>query len=208
MKDTDPVTSAFVGLASRVDALGSRSVGFTSALLGEGVSTLALGTALALARLREETVLLVDANSLQPSLTRDAHLESSPGLADCLANKAHLGDVIRLPSRSPLAFLPAGTTTAAKPTLRTVSSLLTNDLAAYGTVVVDLPPILAGESVVLPWAALLDQVFLVLREAATPVPLLREALSKLGLATEPRVVLNRAMAPSADVALGLLPART
>ena len=49
MSADDSMTRAFDGLASRLDALGARSVGFTSALLGEGVSTVALGTALSLA---------------------------------------------------------------------------------------------------------------------------------------------------------------
>src|SRR5207237_252926 len=42
----DPLPRSFDGLASRVDATGFRSVAFTSALAGEGVSTIALGTAL------------------------------------------------------------------------------------------------------------------------------------------------------------------
>ena len=45
MSAGDPITRMFDGLASRIDAAGYRTVGFTSALLGEGVSTIALGTA-------------------------------------------------------------------------------------------------------------------------------------------------------------------
>ena len=85
MSAGDPITRMFDGLASRIDAAGYRTVGFTSALLGEGVSTIALGTAVSLATLRQETVLLVDANWLQPTLTGDAHLDGDPGLAECLA---------------------------------------------------------------------------------------------------------------------------
>ncbi|MGH2490348.1 MAG: hypothetical protein ACRDF9_02465, partial [Candidatus Limnocylindria bacterium] len=79
MTITDQVTRTFDGLASRIDATGLRSVGFTSALLGEGVSTIALGTALALAAQRHDTLLLIDANWIQPSLSADADLESAPG---------------------------------------------------------------------------------------------------------------------------------
>src|SRR5207244_6855646 len=82
------LTATFDGLASRVDAMGFRTIGFTSALLGEGVSTLALGTALSLAAMRRGSVLLVDANWIHPSLTRDARLESSVGLAELLADRA------------------------------------------------------------------------------------------------------------------------
>jgi Mrp family chromosome partitioning ATPase len=199
---------AFDGLASRVDARGFRSVGFTSALQGEGVSTTALGTALSLAALRAEDVLLIDANWIDPSLTRDARAESAAGLADHLVNKANLGAVIRPTERSRLAFIPVGDRASAKPTLRALSSLLAGDAIANRTVVVDLPPILAGEPFVLPWAALLDQLFVVLREAATPLPVVRQALARIGLATTPQIVLNRTVAPSAEIAAALATVRT
>jgi Mrp family chromosome partitioning ATPase len=195
---SDAETRTFDGLASRIDAAGIRHLGFTSALLGEGVSTIALGTALSLAAARDDPVLLVDANWLQPSLTLDARLGSAPGLADYLARKADLRHVIRPASAARPAFLPVGDRAAARPTLRTLSQLLSDQVAAYKTVVVDLPPILAGEAFVLPWAALLDQLFVVLREAATPVSVLRRALSKVEPATA-RIVLNRGSEQVAEV---------
>ena len=196
----DPLARTFDGLAIRIDAMDVRCVGFTSALLGEGVSTIALGTALSLAALRQDTVLLVDANWMDPSLTREAGLESAPGLAEYLANTADLGAVIQRASGSGIAFLPAGAGGSARPALRAVSSFLTADVAAFQTVVVDLPPVLAGELFVLPWATLLDQLFVVLRESATPLPLVRQALKKIAIAAQPRIVLNRTAAPSPDIA--------
>jgi len=208
MTANGPVVHAFDGVAGRVDALGLRTIGFTSAVLAEGVSTVALGTALALASLRQESVLLIDANWLQPSLTADAHLESASGLADCLTRSASLDTVARRRPGSLLSFLPIGDIAAARPTLRTVSSFLADRVPASVTVVVDLPPALAGESLVLPWAALLDQVFVVVREAATPFPLVRQALGTVGLAAPPQIVLNRAMGSPAAMPIGMLAAKT
>ena len=202
MSAGDPITRMFDGLASRIDAAGYRTVGFTSALLGEGVSTIALGTAVSLATLRQETVLLVDANWLQPTLTGDAHLDGDPGLAECLAEKSELQRVLRPASRARVAFLPVGDRSVARPALRGLSSFLLGVAPTFETVVVDLPPILAGESFVLPWLALLDQVVIVLRELATPAPVLRQALERLGTAS-PHVVVNRAMQPAVDVAAAL-----
>ena len=85
---------------------------------------------------------------------------------------------------------------------------MTNDTASYETVVVDLPPILAGESFVLPWAAVLDQICVVLREEATPLPMLRQALGRLQAANAPCIVLNRAKPTAIDVAAKLVAART
>jgi Mrp family chromosome partitioning ATPase len=197
----------FDALASRIDVRGLRSVGFTSALLGEGVSTMALGTALSMASLRPGTVLLVDANWIEPGLTGEAGLQGAPGLADHLASKAELAAVIRPASRSGVAFLPIGDRGAARPTLRELSALLTNEVTGYSTVIVDLPPVLAGEPFVLPWASLLDRLFMVVREAATPLAIARQALERIGLAAPPDIVLNRSEAPAAAIAAKLLSAR-
>lgn len=205
MRVADPLTRTFDGLAARIDAMGLRSLGFTSSLSREGVSTIALGTSLALATLRQDKVLLVDANWVQPTLTLDAISESKPGLADLLANKAQLSAVIRPLPRSRLAFLPVGDRDAARPTTRALAGFLANGVASFQTVIVDLPPILAGEAFVLPWAAVLDQLFVVVREAATPLPLVRRALEKVGLAT-PQIVLNRAAVPSGTAETALLAA--
>jgi Mrp family chromosome partitioning ATPase len=196
----DPVARSFEGLASRVDATGFRSVGFTSTVAGEGVSTIALGTALSLVALRSEPVLLVDANWIQPSLTDDAQLGSAPGLADCLAGTATAAAAIRPGSKSRPAFLPIGD--------RSLASLLTGELARYSTVIVDLPPVLAGESFVLSWAALLDQLLVVLREASTPLPQVRDALGRLGNATNAQIVLNRTVHPIGSAAAALRVVRT
>jgi len=206
MTTTDPAR-VFDGLASRVDALGFRSVAFTSALLGEGVTTIALGTAMSLAELRQEPVLLVDANWLQPALSADARHESSPGLADHLAAKADLAGAIVPLSPAHLSFLPIGDRAAARPTLRSLAAFLAVEAAAFKTVVIDLPPVLAGESFVLPWAALVDQLFVVLRESATPLPLVRQTLSRIGLSASASIILNRATASYADVPVGLKVAR-
>jgi polysaccharide biosynthesis transport protein len=198
------MTHPFDPLASRLDALGARSIGFTSALLGEGVSTIALGAALSLADLRGGDVLLVDGNWLQPSLSEDAGLASAPGLADRLSRASELDGAIRRTAGSPIAFLPIGDRTRARPGLRALGSLVVNETSAFETVVVDLPPILAGESFVLPWAAVLDQICVVVREESTPLPLLRQALGRLQAANAPCLVLNRTKTSSVEVPAKLI----
>jgi polysaccharide biosynthesis transport protein len=200
MNATDSLAQLFDGMASAIDATGVRTIAFTSTLLGEGVSTIAIGAALSLAALRQEAVLLVDANWIQPSLTIDAGLEAAPGLGDYLGRREPLEAVVRPAAPSRPTFLPIGDRTAARPTLSAISSLVTRDAASYRTVVVDLPPLLAGESFVLPWVSLLDQLFVVLRESATPLPAVRQALAKVVGTTTPQIVLNRGVATSPDIA--------
>jgi Mrp family chromosome partitioning ATPase len=189
--------AAFDEMASRIEAMGFRHIGFTSAVAGEGVSTNALGTALALARLRGAAVLLVDANWLRPALTVDAGLESAPGLADYLAQRADLLSVIRPARAARVAFLPIGDRAAATPTLPAITSFLTTDCTSFERVVVDLAPILAGEPFVTPWARSLDRLFMVVHEGVTQISVARHALSTIELCEAPDIVVNRATARSA-----------
>jgi Mrp family chromosome partitioning ATPase len=196
-ESTDPLV-AFDEVARRVDVMGLRRIGFTSASSGEGVSTTALGTARALAGLRGEAVLLVDANWLRPTLTADAGLESAPGLADYLARRASLASVVRPAGGGRVAFLPIGDRAEAEPDLPAVSQFLAADAASFQTIVVDLPHVPTGEAFVVPWASSLDGLFAVVRESVTQLALAHDTFSALGLPRAPLYVVNRAATRSPD----------
>lgn len=67
---------------------------------------------------------------------------------------------------------------------------------------------MALAELVMPWAALLDQLFVVVREAATPLPLVRQALGRIEtVGPSAHIVLNRTMAGTAEVATALPAAR-
>jgi len=179
----------FDSLATRVRFADLRTIGFTSAVFGDGTSTLALGTSLSLAELGAAPVLLVDANWLQPSLTSDAGAASGRGLAEVLRGDAELDDVVVLTGRPRLMFLAAGDTTEGRPPLWALPSLLERAASCFGSIVVDLPPALVGESMVLPWAASLQQLFIVVRSGVTPLSLARRAVDEISV-ERPQVILN------------------
>src|SRR5439155_898544 len=80
-----------------------------------------------------------------------------------------------------------------------LESFVADGLDAFGAVVVDLPALLPAEQFVVPWPPVLDQLFVVLRDAATPLALVRQALEKLGSHVATQLVLNRASAPEARI---------
>ncbi|HEV8534268.1 MAG TPA: hypothetical protein VGR87_00895 [Candidatus Limnocylindria bacterium] len=186
----------FDGVATRIRTAELRTIGFTGAVFGEGASTLALGTSLSLAALDQGPVLLVDANWLRPSLTTDAAVASGPGLAEVLRGDAQLDQVLVPTGRAQLSFLAAGTVDGRRPPLDSLPSFLDQALTKFGAVVADLPPALAGDSVVLPWAASLQQLFVVVRSGVTPLALVRRAIEEVAL-ERPQVVLNRMPAGTA-----------
>jgi Mrp family chromosome partitioning ATPase len=184
------ITGLFDGLATRLRSTELRAVGFTSAVFGEGASTVALGTAVSLASLEHSPVLLVDANWLHPSLTHDARATDCRGLTEVLRGEVVLDEVLVSTGRPRLRFLAAGELNGERPEPDALASFLKHALSSFGTVIVDLPPALAGEPVVLPWAVSLQQLFIVVRSEMTPLALVRRVIGNVGL-ERPQVVLNR-----------------
>ncbi|XGV98113.1 MAG: GumC family protein [Leptolyngbya sp. BL-A-14] len=126
---------------------GLQSLVITSALAGEGKSTLAVGLAISAARLHQR-VLLVDADLRRPSLHKLLNLPNDRGLSTLLDSKApipariedHTSDL-----RSNISVLTAGPAPADPAKL--LSSQRLRDVIAtfersYDLVLVDTPPVL------------------------------------------------------------------
>jgi Mrp family chromosome partitioning ATPase len=139
-----------------------RTLGVTSCLSGEGVSTVAAHLALAAAGIGRAQVLLADANFSRPGVPRIFGVRGRPGLAELLHDHCTLPEVLQ-PSPAPnLKLLAAGKPAAGISRAYDAAGLpgLLKELAAdFELVVVDLPP--AGQAAALRLARLLDGVLLV-----------------------------------------------
>jgi capsular exopolysaccharide synthesis family protein len=89
-----------------VDA-APRTLGVTSCTGGEGVSTVAANLAISASR-GGCRVLLVDANTANPSVARTFHVPPRPGLADMLVGEAELEECVHATAIEALLVLPAG----------------------------------------------------------------------------------------------------
>jgi capsular exopolysaccharide synthesis family protein len=158
----------------------------TSALPGEGKSTIATNLAYFLA-VAGKRVLLVDANLRQPSLDQHFQLENRPGFADALLEAwAHLEvKVYSQPTEVPtLSVLTGGVVPANAADM--LSSPLTEQLfgyfrkAPYDYVIFDTPPVLAvADTQIL--ATYIEATILIIDASKTP----RKILSRA------RQILNR-----------------
>jgi succinoglycan biosynthesis transport protein ExoP len=143
-------------------------VTLTSALAGEGKSTVAVNLALSLAR-SGSRVVLVDANLARPRTARYLGVAEGVGLVDVLTGAVPLGEAVQQWQDSTLAVLPAG------PMPRNPSELLGSGQmravlkslrGTYDFVLVDAPPVLpVADGAVL--AALADGCLLVTRFGKT-----------------------------------------
>ncbi|MBW4691931.1 MAG: polysaccharide biosynthesis tyrosine autokinase [Lyngbya sp. HA4199-MV5] len=130
-------------------AAGLRSLVVTSALAGEGKSTIALGLAISAARLHQR-VLLIDADLRRPSLHQQLDIPNDYGLSTLLTRQTSLRQSSEWqPSHRytdlPLSILTSGPTPADPAQLLSADRM--GDLMqaleqAYDLIIVDAPPVL------------------------------------------------------------------
>ena len=158
----------------------SKIVAVTSALPGEGKSTVAASFALMLAQ-EGARVMLVDCDLRTASLSRLLTGRTTCGILDVIADKKPLKDAIWKEPCTNLAFLPAGI----KSQLACSSNVLYSEAAqnffdhlrqAYEYIIVDLPPV--GPVVdVRSTAQFVDFYTLVIEWGRTQIDLVEHAIS-------------------------------
>lgn len=180
----------YVGLALPAD-VQPMVIGVTSAISGEGRTTVALGLARTLASDLDVPVALVEIDLDRPALARQFDIASTPGLAEVLRGEYRLDEVLR-PVSENLSVVTAG---AVGPDvgrlLRQVPVLdpFHGPDGPQGIVILDLPPIM-NHSYAASAAAVADAVVLVVRAGVTPYDVVREAIARCEDHPPQGVVLN------------------
>jgi capsular exopolysaccharide synthesis family protein len=170
----------------------SQSVAISSAAVGEGKSSVAIGIAAAAARNLGTDVLILETDMLRPRLSDDFRLENRGGLSDYLSSDMEIEACIQ-PTRIPSVWLlPAGRPTSNPGPL--IRSRRFNDLMAtlhegYQTIIIDAPPLLTS-----PHAAVIvkqaESLVLVARAGQTHVQDAANALKAAGDVPVRGIVLN------------------
>lgn len=171
-------------------------VQITSAIAGEGKSITALNLALSAAREKDWTVLLVDADTAKPDLSKAFGVSQSPGLTNLLADdEAQLRDVIWKTFEERLYFMSAGTIREAASELlgsRRMAGLIQvlDQEFPHTLVVIDSPPLLlTNESPAV--GALAGQIVVVVRANSTHRMVVGEALELIDRSKPVGCVLNK-----------------
>jgi Mrp family chromosome partitioning ATPase len=170
------------------------SVGVTSALSGEGRTTVAAGVASAMAADLDVPVVLVEVDLAHPGIHRMLGIEPEPGISEYLRGECTIGTVVRQVADR-LFVLPAGNARGEAP--RLIRQLITADLKARldstgGVLVFDLPPILDSSYGVLASTMAASLVF-VARSGQTTIPQVKEAIGRLDERLLCSLVLNGAL---------------
>jgi succinoglycan biosynthesis transport protein ExoP len=170
-----------------------KTVLVTSALPGEGKSTLALSLAMANAEQGKRT-LLIDADLRQPAIERLVRLDPDAGLAEVLARRSHWSSATRpVPGRPNLSVLGSGLPLPLAlmligPQMRGILSQAAKD---FDLIVLDSPPLL-GCAETLELAAAAELAVLAVRSGQTPMKSLAAAVETLRRVNIPiaGIVLN------------------
>jgi protein-tyrosine kinase len=194
-----PLIQAMLAGDARAD---SRLVLITSALPAEGKTFTALNLALSVARERDVSVLLVDADVPKGHLSRAFGLQEAPGLLDALSDETlDIDSLIVGTNVSGLEILPAGK--PAEGAAELVASARMGQIAARlarhprRLVLLDSAPLLASSE-----ARALKQipghVLMVTRANQTPRQALLDAIALIDKTKLHGLVLNDAQASSGD----------
>lgn len=173
-----------------------RLVMMASALPGDGKTFTSINLALSLAREKDSSVVLVDADVAKPHISRIFGVDSERGLLDALADPGIAVETLVIPTDvKGLSILPAGQVREG------ATELLSSGRAAQVAgqllarhprcmALFDSPPlIVSSESRAL--AAAMGQIVVVVRAGHTPRHAVLEALDALGPGRSVSLVLNQ-----------------
>jgi protein-tyrosine kinase len=175
---------------------GARVVMMASALPGDGKTFTSINLALSMARERDISILLMDADVAKPHVSRIFGIDQEPGLLDALADNAIDIESLVLPTDVPgLSMLSAGTHHEAATELlasarmdQVITRLTARDPRRI--LLLDSPPLLlSSESRALVQVA--GQVVLVVRAGGTPRRAVQEAIAYVGEDKPLGLVLNQ-----------------
>lgn len=161
---------------------GETIIAISSAIAGDGKTTLSLGLAVTLAQdFPERGVVVVETDWERPVLAKAFGLEPNPGLFDCLEDDQPIWSACRGTFLENLHLLPAGGPTAT-PGRWLRSSRLAAAVDAlqrsYDVVILDAPALLVNSDA-LYVTDLADGVLFVVRVGMTPASLANQAIAQL-----------------------------
>jgi capsular exopolysaccharide synthesis family protein len=165
----------------------------TSAIVGEGKTTITANLAVLLAQ-QQQRVLLIDGDLHQAALTSLFGLSSRPGLGEWWQRQQEIDDFTYRAEGIPLWFLPSGKWVEQPLTMLhsgELQQLIENMSQRFDWVIIDSPP-LAPLADAATWQTMTDCVLVVARKAVTPKKLLERSLTLLDKSKLLGIVLNDA----------------
>lgn len=176
----------------------------SSAKPNEGKTFVSINLALSIALEQDKTVLLIDADVLRPSISRELGLDQPDGLIEYLLdNDKKVSDIIYNTNIDKLKLIPAGS-----PHHLSNELLASEKMAAFAkelssrypdrVVIFDCPPLI-GVTETLVLANLMGQAIVVVEESKTSINNIKVATESLNEDLALGIVLNKAIRSHKDL---------
>jgi capsular exopolysaccharide synthesis family protein len=183
----------FRGIYTRAGVSWPEVLAVSSAISGEGKTTLALGLAAVLAQdFPSLRVLLVETDVERPTLAQDFGLEPTPGLADCLSEGCSIQLAYRPTGLPNMHLVPSGRAPAHSGRLLRSDAMVgavQEMRRSHQMVILDTPSLLVSSDAATV-CDLADGTLVVVRAAVTPTSQVAKATELLDQAKLRGVVLN------------------
>lgn len=168
-------------IQQRMAPRGWKRLGITSPAPREGKSLTSLNLAITASRESSDPVILIDADTRQPSVCEYLGVTPNAGLSDYLDGAAELSDVVFSSAIYPGLHVIGNKPGAARQALTKdrLDELFSEIEGENTTVLVDLPPALLGDDVLLV-APHTDAMLIVLRDERSNLSDLKETTELLG----------------------------
>jgi protein-tyrosine kinase len=192
-----PILQRFNAMvATAKPGYGAQLLLVTSALPGDGKTFTSLNLALSIARERDISVLLIDADVAKPHISRMLGVDREPGLLDALVNPAVDPEMLVRPTDvAGLSILPVGTEQDSATELLSSARMRSifgrmSALDPWRLLIFDSPPLLLSND---SWAIvqIVRQVVLVVRSGITPQRAVQDAISRIDKEKITGLVLNQ-----------------
>ena len=168
-------------------------LGITSALVGEGKTTVALHLAMTIARDTYKRVCLIDLSLGKGDLAARLGVpQRGEGVIPVLEDDSHVVPTLQLAGLDNLVIIPSGKMPSNAPRLvrsPRVAQLILSARSAFDVVIIDMPA--AATDHALPLTRHMDGLLLVARAGVTPRDVVNQALDALGRDKIIGVTLNR-----------------
>lgn len=177
-----------------------RTIAITSAISGEGKTSLAVQLAISIAGTTGGRTLLIDGDMRSPDVHRLFDIDCGPGLVDVLSGEVDLSDAIETGFSDQLHVLTAGRTSSSPCRLLQGDSfpLLMEKLKErYDYVIIDTPPILSA-----------SEALLMARSVDTALLCVRRDFSRMSQVHEASWRLKAAKVKTAGAVLSGIPVRS
>ncbi|GAB4461158.1 MAG: hypothetical protein OHK0029_26060 [Armatimonadaceae bacterium] len=172
-------------------------LGVTSAIAGEGKTTVALHLAMDIARNNFKKVCLMDMALGEDTLSQRLGVNTGLGLVNVLEGSHNTIPTLESDEIEGLCVMPAGKTPS-NPARAARSPSVAEVIAAsrelFDVIIVDLPAVATGNT--LPIVPHLDAMIMVVCSGVTPRKVVESALDRLGKKKILGVVLNRVKSPT------------